>query len=171
MIELTTKTTDADNTVPPSASVTLPIEKRVKSRLRVTLDDGREAGIFLTRGEQLQHGDQLQSTSGEIIEVLAADENVSVVVCDNAQLFARACYHLGNRHVPVEIVSPFNTAVGKVSYLHDHVLDDMLRGLGMTVQANQAPFEPEPGAYGGGHSHNHSHHEHSHSHSHSHEHG
>jgi urease accessory protein len=66
---------------------------------------------------------------------------------------ARACYHLGNRHVALQINS--NT----LSYLHDHVLDDMLKGLGLEVNVLMAPFEPEPGAYntnGGGH-HHHSH--------------
>jgi len=158
MIEITER---AGNDLQVSASVTLPIDRRVKSRLRVTLDDGREAGIFLKRGEQLQHGDRLLSTNGEAIEVVAAAENLSVIRCDNALLFARACYHLGNRHVPVEIISD-NTVAGQVSYLHDHVLDDMLRGLGLQVEFKQAPFNPEPGAYGGGHKHTHEHGPHDH---------
>ena len=143
---------------PVTTTVTLPIDKRIKSRLRVTLDDGREAGIFMLRGESLQHGDKLLSTEGEAIEVKAAPETLSVVSSEDQLLFARACYHLGNRHVPVQITFEVKDKVakGSVSYLHDHVLDDMLLGLGLTVETLSAPFNPEPGAYGGGHSH-HSH--------------
>jgi urease accessory protein len=151
-----TRRADAGSTV--AASVTLPIEKREKSRLRVTLSDGREAGIVLDRGEFLQHGDKLATADGETIEVIAAEESLSIVRCHDALLFARACYHLGNRHVPVQIV--VTEGVGTVSYLHDHVLDDMLRGLGLQVDSAMAAFNPEPGAYGGGHHpmhHGHSH--------------
>lgn len=161
MIEITGRASD-DSAV--AATVTLPMEKRVKSRLRVTLDDGREAGIFLVRGESMQHGDKLLSTDGETIEVVAAEETLSIVHCNDQLLFARACYHLGNRHVPVQIVaagelsdqgSTQDTPASAISYLHDHVLDDMLRGLGLSVQVIAAPFSPEPGAYGGGHRHSH----------------
>ena len=140
-----------ENTLTAPNTVTLPIEKRVKSRIRVTLDDGRDAGIVLPRGEQLRSGDKLQSTDGEVVEVLAADESLSLVRCTSALEFARACYHLGNRHVPVEILpsDPAFGLVGTVTFLHDHVLEDMLRGLGLTVESVSAPFNPEPGAYGG----------------------
>jgi urease accessory protein len=82
-------------------------------------------------------------------------------------LFARACYHLGNRHVPLQV------GHGWLRYQNDYVLDDMLRQLGLDVKHEQAPFEPENGAYGehGGHSHGHSHGDDDHSHSHSHDHG
>lgn len=155
---------------PVSTSVTLPINKREKSRLRVTLDDGRDAGIIIARGECLKHGDKLTAPDGETIEVIAANETVSIVHCGTALQLARAGYHLGNRHVPVQIqvvTAPDSKMLGSISYLHDHVLDDMLRGLEMQVEVISAPFEPEPGAYGGGHSHDHSH---SHDHAHAHEH-
>lgn len=131
----------------PQASLTLPLDKRVRSRLRVTLDDGRAAGVFLTRGETLRDGDLLGSHDGVIVIVRAAAEPVSEVVCDDPLLLARACYHLGNRHVPLQVDS------GRLRYAHDHVLDDMLRGLGLRPTFVEAPFEPEPGAYGGGHAH------------------
>ena len=157
MMQITQRTS---SDMAAAASVTLPIDKRVKSRLRVTLDDGREAGIILDRGDCLQHGDKLLSTEGDVVEVVAATETVSMVCCEDPLLFARACYHLGNRHVPIQI-EVFDTTVadvlvnGKVSYLHDHVLDDMLRGLGLEVEVTSATFNPEPGAYGGGHRHDH----------------
>ncbi len=153
MIQFTER---ADHTDNADVTVTLPIEKRIKSRLRVALDDGRDAGIVLTRGEVMQHGDKLKSIDGEIVEVLAAREKLSMIHCQDMKGFARACYHLGNRHVPVQI-EVGEGGVGTVSYLHDHVLDDMIKGFGLPVVVTQAPFNPEPGAYGGGHVHGHSH--------------
>lgn len=139
-----------------SGYVTLPLEKRIKCRLRVTLNDGQEAGIFLARGETTQQGDLLQADSGEIIQVIAANEPLSVIRSDDPLLLARACYHLGNRHMSLQIERE------KVSFMHDHVLDDMLRGLGLEVSFEEAPFQPEPGAYGGSaetaHQHAHGHH-------------
>ncbi|MBO9552557.1 urease accessory protein UreE [Pseudomonas sp.] len=136
-----------------TGTVTLDVDSRIKSRLRVTLDDGREAGLMLERGHLLRGGELLADASGEqVIRVLAAPEAVSTVRCTDPHLLARAAYHLGNRHVPLQI-DP-----GLLRYQHDHVLDDMLRGLGLTVEAEQAPFEPEAGAYQSApHSHSHSH--------------
>ncbi|MEJ2590076.1 MAG: urease accessory protein UreE [Candidatus Thiodiazotropha sp.] len=133
-------------TIPESghidARLTLPLESRTRSRLRVVLDDGREAGLFLPRGATLRHGDLLRSDEGLVVRVQAAPETLSQVVCDDPLLLARACYHLGNRHVALQIEP------GRLSYLHDHVLDAMVAGLGLTVTLAQAPFEPEAGAYG-----------------------
>lgn len=133
-----------EKTKAQSASVTLTLdfEQRSKSRLRATLDDGRAVAITLQRGAQLLPGDVLQSEAGEVVRICAADETVSVVNCDDAHLLARACYHLGNRHVALQI------SRGQISYLHDHVLDDMLALLGLSVEVKQTSFEPESGAYG-----------------------
>lgn len=136
-------------------TLTLPLDLRQKSRQRVTLDNSEDAGLFLPRGTVLQHGDFLLSVDKKmVIRIQAAAENLSVATCTDHLLFARACYHLGNRHMPLQIEE------GRILYLHDHVLDDMLRGLGLTVEITTAPFEPEPGAYGGsaaqaGHHHDH----------------
>lgn len=136
----------------PATTLTLPLEKRIRSRQRVTLDDGREAGVFLARGEVLRDGDLLGNADGLVIAVRAAAEAVSEVQCTDPHLLARACYHLGNRHVALQIQP------GLLRYQHDHVLDDMLRGLGLEPIFVQAPFEPEPGAYGGSaHGHGHAH--------------
>lgn len=140
MINLTKKLTDR---AVEKATLTLPLESRVKSRLRTVLDDGRDAGLFLERGQVLQHGDLLSTEDGLVVKVIAAKETVSSVICDDVLLMARACYHLGNRHVALQI-SP-----GKLQYLHDHVLDDMLKRLGLTVDVVKATFEPESGAYDG----------------------
>lgn len=138
-------------------SVTLSFDQRVKSRLKVELDNGEAAGLFLPRGCILKHGDRIVAESGEVVAVRAADETVSTVYVTDPVLMARACYHLGNRHVALQIDAGF------VRYQHDHVLDEMVEGLGLSVICEQAPFEPEAGAYhGGGHSH--SHHESDHEH-------
>lgn len=124
--------------------------ERQKSRQRVELAPGVEAGIFLPRGETLQDGDCLETSEGEVILVKAASETVTTAWAADPLLFARACYHLGNRHVPLQI------ADGWVRFLHDHVLESMLREIGLETRVEQAPFEPEGGAYGAsGHPHPH----------------
>ena len=136
-----------------STSLTLPFEQRQKSRLRVTLDNGNEAALILERGTVLRHGDLLRATNGQVVEVRAASEMVSVVSESNAHLLSRVCYHLGNRHVPLQIGN------GWLRYLRDHVLDDMVRSLGLVVEHQEASFEPESGAYqnNGKHQHTRSH--------------
>lgn len=151
-----------------TASLTLPIDVRVKSRIKVTLNDGREAGLLLPRGLLLRGGDVLSNEDGsEFVQIIAADEGVSVVHCDDPFTLAKACYHLGNRHVPLQIMP------GELRYHHDHVLDDMLRQFGLEVTFAYLPFEPEAGAYASeshghshGHSHDHGHDHHHHEHSH-----
>ena len=136
-------------------SLTLSFDQRVKSRQKVTLDRGEPAGLFLPRGTILNQGDRIKAGTGEVVEIRAASEAVSTVYLNDPVLLARACYHLGNRHVALQITSEF------IRYQHDHVLDDMLRGLHLTVAFEQAPFEPEAGAYHStGNGHGHSHHEH-----------
>ena len=152
MIRLTAR---LDQPMTTEASVTLTLDQRARSRLRVTLDDGREAGIFLPRGESLKDGDCLGSEEGIRVLVKAAGEPLSTIRSADPQLLARACYHLGNRHVALQIEP------GQLSYLQDPVLDEMVRGLGLEVVREDAPFEPEPGAYGGSaHSHGHGHSDH-----------
>ena len=135
----------------PEAQLTLPYELRQKSRLRAHLDDGREASLTLPRGTILRHGDLLRSEDGLIIVVQATLEKVSTATTSDPLLFARACYHLGNRHVKMQISETW------LRYLHDHVLDDMVRSLNLDIKHESAPFEPEGGAYGNASLHSHSH--------------
>ncbi|EEZ39286.1 urease accessory protein UreE [Photobacterium damselae subsp. damselae CIP 102761] len=81
--------------------------------------------------------------SGETAIIIAAKETVSTVITEDPLLLARVCYHLGNRHVPLQVEQ------GWCRYQHDHVLDDMVRGLGAQVIVEQEKYQPEPGAYGG----------------------
>ena len=126
-------------------SLTLPFELRQRSRLRARLDGGGDVALVLPRGTILRHGDRLRGDDGRVIEVCAAREAVSTVRTRDRVELARASYHLGNRHVPIQIGD------GWVRYLHDHVLDRMVQGLGLAVAVESAPFEPEAGAYGRAH--------------------
>ncbi|MGD8783613.1 MAG: urease accessory protein UreE [Thioalkalispiraceae bacterium] len=148
MIKATELLTSYENDA--ELSLTLPFELRQKSRFKAMLDNGDEIGLILPRGTILRGGDFLRAEDGSVIVIRAAEETVSTATINDQHLFARACYHLGNRHVPLQIGENW------LRYLHDHVLDDMLAGLGITVTCEQASFEPEPGAYGG-HSHQHHH--------------
>ncbi|MCH2173195.1 urease accessory protein UreE [Myxococcota bacterium] len=125
----------------PDAHLTLCFEDRQKNRLRARLDDGREVAVVLESQGVMRGGDHLGG-DGLTVEVRAAEENVSMVSSSDSHLLARACYHLGNRHVPLDI------RPGEVAYQRDHVLDEMVRGLGLTVEHVARTFEPEAGAYG-----------------------
>lgn len=145
MIRLTSKLIGPHSA---DTTLTLPWEQRTKSRLRVLLDNGVEAGLFLRRGSVLRAGEMLASEEGFVVEVVAAREPLSIVASPDPLLMARACYHLGNRHAAVAITDR------QVHYLHDPVLDDMIKGLGLEIRHDQGPFEPESGAYAG-HGHHH----------------
>lgn len=125
----------------------LPFDLRQKSRLRVKLASGREAALLLTRGMILRGGDLLKSEDGIVVKVVAAQEPVYNVIAPTPRDLLCAAYHLGNRHVPLQIGD------GWLRLVQDYVLKDMLTGLGMQVSAVVASFEPEAGAYGGGHRH------------------
>jgi urease accessory protein len=156
-----------------TAGLTLSFDRRRRSRLRARLDGGEEVAVVLPRGTVLEDGDVLVLDDDRLVRVNAAAEVLSRATSADPLVLARAAYHLGNRHIPVQV------GPGFLAYQHDHVLDDMVRGLGLTVAAVEAPFEPESGAYGHGHGHGgrHSHdddlgddHDHGHDHGHDHDH-
>lgn len=134
-----------------SDALVLPFELRSRSRLRARLVSGEEVAVSLPRGQILRGGDLLRASDGRIVEVRAADELVSTASSKDARVLARAAYHLGNRHVGLQL------GAGWMRYSHDPVLDDLLARLGLEVTVEQAPFEPEAGAYRGGVDHEHSH--------------
>jgi urease accessory protein len=131
----------------PYGELVLPFDLRTRSRLRTCLASGEEAVLKTERGAVLRGGECLRAEDGRVVRVAAAPEKVLHVVCANQFELTRAAYHLGNRHVAVEIGD------GYLRIAADHVLGDMLLGLGAKVQELEAPFEPESGAYGGGHGH------------------
>lgn len=117
----------------------LPFEERQKSRLRARLESGEEVALVLPRGKVLRGGDRVTTTDGRVVEIVGAAEKLLHIEADS---LARVAYHLGNRHVPVQVGNGF------LRIAEDHVLEDMLRGLGARVTHVEAPFEPEAGAYG-----------------------
>ena len=147
----------------PTEVVSLPYDQRKRSRLRVRTESGRELAIVLERGSCLVEGELLAADSGEIILVKAAGEEVSEARSEDGLLLMRAAYHLGNRHVPLQIQA------GGLRYQHDHVLDEMVREMGVGVTVRVVGFQPEGGAYSRGHGdvvvHDHDHdHDHPHVH-------
>jgi urease accessory protein len=139
----------AEPTAPVKAHLVLSFEARCKSRLRTRLLSGEEVGLFLERGTVLRGGDKLAANDGTIIEVVAAPEMLMEATTNDPLLLAKAAYHLGNRHVAVQLLP------GRMRFAADHVLGEMVRGLGLPVAEIEAPFEPESGAYGA-HPHGHS---------------
>lgn len=136
---------------PAATTLTLSFDRRARSRQRVALDDGSEALLVLPRGTVLRGGDVLAGADGDLVRVCAAAEPVSTAASADPTTLLRGAYHLGNRHVAVQV------GPGWLRYLHDHVLDDMLRGLGLEVGLAKLPFEPEAGAYGPANGHAHAH--------------
>jgi urease accessory protein len=138
LIKITERLTTTEQA---QATLTLPYELRQKSRLLTKLDSGEEVGLFLPRGQVLRGGDCLRADNGMIIKLNAALESVSTITTVNSILLSKACYHLGNRHMPLQITESW------LRYLQDHVLDQMVESLGLSILHEMASFEPEVGAY------------------------
>jgi urease accessory protein len=139
-----------------AATVELDWDVRQKSRFDTTDSEGRSLGVFLPRGTVARGGDVLVAEDGSLIKVRAAPQPVLVVRhrSEHGSAFdlLRAAYHLGNRHVPLEL------AADHLKLEPDHVLADMLRQMHLIVTEASAAFEPESGAYAaGGHDHGHEH--------------
>jgi urease accessory protein len=156
-------------------TIELDWDVRQKSRFAATDSQGRELGVFLPRGTLVRGGDVLVAEDGTLVRVIAAPQPVlRITACpEHGSPFdlTRAAYHLGNRHVPIEL-RPDHLKIEP-----DHVLADMLRAMHLIVSEQNDAFEPEGGAYaqghGGhghahGHSHDHGHNDHAHDHGHSH---
>lgn len=153
--------------------ITLDWDTRQKSRFDATDSTGRQLGVFLPRGTVVRGGDVLVAEDGSLVRVEAAPQKVlRITACaEHGTAFdlMRAAYHLGNRHVPIEL------RTDHLKIEPDHVLAELLQSMHMTVAEVQEPFEPEGGAYGDsallGHDHGHGHsHSHSHGHDHAHDH-
>jgi urease accessory protein len=147
--------------------VTLAFDDRHRRRVRLVSDDGLEFLLDLPEATVLRHGDGLRLDDGSWIAVQAADEDVCDIACPSPESLARIAWHLGNRHLPVQVIA------GGLRIRDDHVIVDMLRGLGASVTRRRAPFDAEGGAYAKGHGHHHGqdhdhghHHDHAHGHSH-----
>jgi len=155
-----------------AATVVLDWDTRQKSRFDTEDSQGRHLGVFLSRGQVVRGGDVLVAEDGSLIKVIATPQPVMVVraCAEHGSSFdlLRAAYHLGNRHVQLEL-QPDHLQIEP-----DHVLGEMLRQMHLIVTEELAPFEPEGGAYAAqgvhGHGHDHGHaHEHGRGHGHGHD--
>lgn len=131
----------------PVLGLSLPFAARQKGRQRVRTDAGEEIGLQLRRGITLRGGDVLESATGPPLLVRATNEDVSTVHVASARHVARLAYHLGNRHVSLQIGD------GWLRYQQDTVLDNMVRQMGYSVTHGRLAFEPEAGAYQANHAH------------------
>ncbi|MCZ6830625.1 MAG: urease accessory protein UreE [Gammaproteobacteria bacterium] len=142
---------DRENVELVHDQVVLDHLQREKGRLKARAGSGAELRIFLERGKTLFIGEVLQSRCGRNFEVVGAPEKVTRASAPDWHTLAKACYHLGNRHVKLQIGERW------LRITPDHVLEEMLRQLGLEVGAEEAVFVPESGAYAGG-QHGHHHH-------------
>ena len=125
----------------------LSFDARCKSRLLLTLDNGEQAALIVERGRTLRDGERVKIEDGREVEIVSADESLLEAVSGDPLLIAKAAYHLGNRHVAVQLMPD------RLRFLADHVLAEMVVGLGLKVDTLIGPFEPEGGAYGHHHAH------------------
>jgi urease accessory protein len=124
--------------------VTLASDLRHRRRLAMRADEGFEFLLDLVHATYLKHGDGLALEDGRFVEVRAAPEPIMDIACDDAAHLARLAWHVGNRHLAVQVLPG-----GTLRLVDDHVIADMARGLGARVLRHEAPFDPEPGAYAG----------------------
>lgn len=148
----------------PADTIVLDHEGRHRRRVAMKGTRGTEFLLDLPEAVALRGGDALILEDGRLIEIVAAPELLSEVRCADARQLARVAYHIGNRHVPAEILA------NRLRIRRDHVLEDMVRGLGAKVAHIEAPFEPDTGAYEAPAAEAHAHHGHKHAHGHEHDH-
>ncbi len=169
----------------PADTIVLDHEGRHRRRVAMTGTRGTEFLLDLPEAVSLRGGDALILEDGRLIEIIAAPEELAEVRCADPRQLARVAYHIGNRHAQAEILA------NRIRVRRDHVLEDMVRGLGAKVAHIEAPFEPDTGAYEASedthshahkghahkhhghdhHDHGHDHHDHGHDHGHKHAHG
>ncbi|MET4732271.1 urease accessory protein [Thalassospira sp. MBR-102] len=157
-------------------TVTLAFADRHRRRIRLMDDAGEAFLLDLPHAVRLGDGDKLRLVDGGVIVVRAAAEDVLTITCSGPIATAKMAWHIGNRHTPLQVLKD-----GRLRIIDDHVMRDMVQGLGGVVFAEVAPFDPLNGAYhglgGGGHGHSHGNdhfedpHDHGHDHSHAHSHG
>ncbi|MDE2577280.1 MAG: urease accessory protein UreE [Hyphomicrobiales bacterium] len=148
-------------------SVVLDFDDRHRRRIALKGVRGLEFLLDLPEATMLRSGDALALDDGRLVEVVAAPEPLAEIRARDGAHLVRLAWHLGNRHLPTQIVN------NKLRIRRDHVIEDMARGLGASVIAIEAPFDPEGGAYAqhdshAHHGHDHAHGEHSHGREHAH---
>lgn len=137
--------------------VTLDFDGRHRRRIMLTGSKGLEFLLDLPQAERLRHGDALLLEDGRRVRVVAAPEPLAEITAPSADALVRIAWHLGNRHLPVMLTQ------GRILIRQDHVIEQMVQGLGATVVHVDAPFDPESGAYADGmHGHHHGDYDHQH---------
>ena len=144
----------------PADTIALPHDGRYRRRITMRTEGDLVFLLDLPAAVHLKHGDGLMLEDGRIIGVVAADEPVAEITAVDPHHLARIAWHIGNRHVPAEILSD------RIRILPDHTIEDMARGLGGRVARVEARFEPEGGAYEHAEAHGRAHHDHAHVHGH-----
>ena len=140
---------DRCQTLKASVNVTLSFNDRHRRRIRLIDDNGEEFLLDLVHATYMDEGDFMELDTGGAICVVAALEDVMDITCKGAKALAQISWHIGNRHTPMQVLSK-----GVLRLEYDHVLFQMVEGLGGECERNQASFSPEPGAYeSGGHHH------------------
>lgn len=122
---------------------------REKGRFKTLSTSGQEVRVFLGRGKTLMVGEYLKTDCGKLLKIIGAEEMVVEATCDDWQTFSKACYHLGNRHVKIQVGECW------LRIKPDYVLEEMLERLGLTLIKKAEVFIPESGAYSSGHDHHH----------------
>lgn len=143
----------AHPTLPIHSTVTLAYDDRHRRRIKMTADNGEDFLLDLEQATYLAEGDLLELEDGTSIKVVAALEEVMDVTCPNLAETARIAWHIGNRHMPIQVLEN-----GAIRLRHDHVLQHMIEGLGGECEKKTAAFAPEPGAYKSSGGHGHAHH-------------
>ena len=128
--------------------VLIDFDRRHRRRIMLRTEHGREVLLDLPHAARLRDGDGL-AVEGGVVRVCAKPEPLLEIHAHDAHDMVRIAWHLGNRHLPVQLLGE------RIRIRADHVIRDMVEGLGGHVEALEAPFDPEPGAYAGGHQHHH----------------
>ena len=129
--------------------VLIDFDHRHRRRILLRTEQGREVLLDLPQAARLREGDGLVVDRGDVVRVCAKPEPLLEIHAHDAGEMVRIAWHLGNRHLPVQVVGE------RIRIRADHVIKEMVEGLGGQVEPLQAPFDPEAGAYAGGHQHHH----------------
>ena len=132
--------------------VLIDFDRRHRRRLLLRTEQGREVLLDLPQAVRLRHGDGLKLNAGRVVRVCAKPEPLLEIHAHDDGDMMRIVWHLGNRHLPVQLIRD------RIRIRADHVIREMVEGLGGHIDEIEAPFDPEPGAYAGGHHHHHHHH-------------
>ncbi|MFZ8897864.1 MAG: urease accessory protein UreE [Alphaproteobacteria bacterium] len=136
------------------AEILLDFDERHRRRIRLRAENGEYLLLDLPKAVAMANGDGLCANDGRWFKIVAKPEKLIEVTASDTLTLMQLSWHLGNRHTPAEVQE------GRILIRPDHVLEDMVRGLGGNTKSVEEPFQPEGGAYGGhaqGHHHNHDH--------------